>query len=111
AQVFIIGSIIVHQQLNYALNKDPGFNKNGVITIQVPYYVQEDPQYKDKQFVLKSRLQQSSAIAGVSLGSRPMDNTMYGNILTHYRGDEEIQEQINMKFGDTDYLKVYGFKL
>lgn len=36
---------------------------------------------------------------------------MWGNIMTYYKDTTEIQQQINMKFGDTDYLKLYGFKL
>lgn len=111
AQVFIIGSIVVHQQLKFALHKDLGFNKEGIVTVPIPYYVRNDPQYKDKQFVLKNELQHQAGIQGVSLGSRPMDNTMFGNIMIRYRDTTKVQSQINMKFADTDYLKLYGFKL
>ena len=111
AQVFIIGSIIIHQQLSYALNMDPGFNRNGIVTVTVPYYIKNDPKYKGRQFVLKNELVRSSAIAGVSIGSRPMDNSMMGNIMSYYKDTTEVQKQINMKFGDTDYLRLYGFHL
>ena len=111
AQVFIIGSIIIYQQLSFALNTNPGFNKNGVITVEIPDYIYDDPTYEDKQFILKNELLRSAAIAGVSLGSRPMDNSMYGNILTYYKDTTVNQQQINMKFGDTDYLELYGFQL
>lgn len=111
AQVFIIGSVIIHQQLRYATKIDLGFNKNGIVTLEVPYYIEDDPKYKDKQFVLKNELLRDAAIMGVSIGSRPMDNSMWGNILTNYKDAQEVQQQINMKFGDIDYLKLYGFQL
>lgn len=111
AQVFIIGSIIIHQQINYALHKDLGFNKDGIITIEVPYYISGDPKYKDKQFVLKNELLREANIKGVSIGGRPMDNNMLGNVYSYYNGKEDIQQQLNVKYGDTDYLSVYRFKL
>lgn len=111
AQVFIIGSIIIHRQLSYALNMDLGFNKNGIVTVTIPYYIKDKPAYKDKQFVLKNELERNASIPGVSLGNRPMDNNMIGNILIYYKDSTKIQHQINMKFADTDYLKLYGFKL
>jgi len=111
AQVFIIGSVIIHQQLRYAAQMDLGFNKNGIVTVEVPYYIEDNPKYKDKAYVLKNELLRNAAIAGVSIGSRPMDNSMWGNIMTHYKDSLEVQQQINMKFGDTDYLELYGFHL
>ncbi len=111
AQVFIISSIIVHQQLDFALHKNLGFNQNGIVTVEVPYYVEDDIKYKDKQFILKNELLRNTNIAGISLGSRPMDNNMWGNMLTYYKDTIENPQQINMKFGDTDYLRLYNFHL
>ena len=111
AQIFIIGSIIIYQQLGFAMSMDMGFNKNGIVTVEVPSYIKNDPTYKDRQFVLKNELLRNANIEGVSLGSRPMDNSMMGNMLTYYKDTTENQQQINMKFGDADYLKLYGFHL
>src|SRR5699024_7389385 len=71
----------------------------------------DDTNYNSKQFILKNELASNSANAGVSLGSRPMENSMWGNIMTSYKDTKEVQYQINMKFGDVDYLKLYGFHL
>lgn len=111
AQVFIIGSIIIYQQLSFALHKDLGFNKNGIVTVTVPYYIKNKSEYKDKQFVLKTELERNAAIARVSLGSRPMDNTIFGSVLNYYKDSVQIQHQINLKFADTDYLELYEFDL
>lgn len=111
AQVFIIGSIIIYQQLSFALHMDLGFNKNGIVTVPIPYYVRNDSAYKGNKFILKNELEGNSSIAGVSLGNRPMENSMMGNILSYYKDTTKIQHQVNMKFADTDYLHVYDFKL
>ena len=111
AQVFIISSVIIGQQIKYALHKELGFNKNGIITVTVPYYLNDVPDYKGKQFVLKTELQKSSLLKGVSLGNKPMDNSIMGNMLSYYKDTAEIQQQVNMKFGDADYLKLYDFHL
>src|SRR5690606_37909145 len=90
AQVFIIGSVIIHQQLRYATKMDLGFNKNGIVTVEIPYYIEDDPKYKDKQFVLKNELLRDATIKGVSIGNRPMDNSMWGNIMTYYKDTIEV---------------------
>ncbi|WP_018629404.1 ABC transporter permease [Niabella aurantiaca] len=110
AQVFIIGAIIMNRQLQFMLHKDLGFNKNAVITVNVPHRVWEDPAFKDKQFVLKNELNRNTAIGGVALGKRPMDNSMVGWALEYNNGTKE-QHVVNIKTGDTDYLRLYQFHL
>ncbi len=111
AQVFIIGSIIIHEQLRYAMDKNPGFNKERMITVDVPYHITSNPVYKDKILVLKNELSRQTSLEGVAVGSRPMDNTMWGNVLTYYKDTLESQSMIHMKIADTDYLDLYEFKL
>lgn len=59
AQVFIIGSIIIYKQMQFSLNEDPGFNKEGMITMDVPYHVTRDPAFKGKIMVLKNELKET----------------------------------------------------
>jgi len=111
AQVFIIGSIIIREQMQFSLDKNPGFNKEGMITVQVPDHVANDPAYKGKITVLKEELGRSPALAGAAVGDRPMDNTMLSSLLKYYKDTTEIQAAVHIKFGDKDYLPLYGFKL
>lgn len=111
AQVFIIGSIIIYKQIRYALDKNPGFNKERMITVDVPYHITSDPVYKDKILVLKNELSRQTSLSGVAVGNRPMENIMWSNILAYYKDTAEIQNQIYMKFADTDYLELYEFKM
>lgn len=113
AQVFIIGALIMNQQLRFMLHKDLGFNKDAVITVTVPYRVWKDSVFKDKQFVLKNELSKNTAIAGVALGKRPMEGGMVGWVLDYSdgKGGEDLHHTVNVKYGDTDYLHLYGFHL
>jgi ABC-type antimicrobial peptide transport system permease subunit len=111
AQVFIIGAIIIGQQLKYMLHKDPGFNKDAVITFSVPYRLADKKEYKDKQFVLRNELLKNTMIKNVSLGDRPMEEMYVGSVYTYFNGKEEVQAQLQMKNVDTAFLNFYGITL
>ena len=61
---FIIGGIIIHQQVKYMMNKDLGFNGNQVITI---YYSTKDLSYK-KYERLKTELKKINGVEDVTFG-------------------------------------------
>lgn len=111
AQVFIIGSVIIYRQIQYALDKNPGFTADRIVTVDVPYHLTEDKSTREKIFVFKNELKKSSTVDGVAIGSRPMDDTMWGNVLAYMDDTTEVQTMVHMKFGDTDYLNLYDFKL
>jgi len=111
AQVFIISAVIMGQQLQYTLNKDLGFNKEAVVTVDVPYKTYNRPENKDKEFVLANELKRLPGFTGVALGDRPMDNRMMSNVHSYFRDTVEIQKALHMKMADTAYLRVYGLKL
>lgn len=111
AQVFIIAAFIVGQQLHYMLNKDLGFDKEAVITADVPYKIASDSALKNTKFVFLQRLRQNPAVISASLGDRPMDNGMASSIVYSKTAAGKIQGQLNRKYADTGYLSVYKFRL
>lgn len=111
AQVFIIGSIIIYQQLSFAMHKDMGFDKDAIITVDLPYYLSGDSTYQQKIWVMKNELLRNTDISSVSVGSKPMSNSMIGNVFNFYRDTTKVQLQVNMKFADSDYLSLYKFRL
>jgi len=111
AQVFIISAVIMGQQLRYTLNKDLGFDKEAVVTVDVPYKIFNRPENKDKEFILANELKRLPEFTGVALGDRPMDYRMMSNTHSYFRDTVEIQKALHMKLVDTAYLGVYGMKL
>lgn len=111
AQAFIIGALIWNQQLHYALTANLGFEREAILTVQIPWKILQNPTYKDKQFTLKQEFEKISEIEAVSLGNPPFNQSFSSN--THkYKGKKkEIEREIYRKYVDTDLIDLYGMKL
>lgn len=113
AQLFIIGAVVAGAQLNYTVKKDLGFNKEAVVLIDVPWKIQRNSAYKDKQFALADELRQLSGVEAVSLGSAPM-SVNYSSSQMDYSNPnlpDPIKRQLFNKWVDTGYIHLYGMQL
>ena len=111
AQAFVIGAIIMNQQLHFALEKDLGFNKEAVITFRVPYELMQKEAYGEKHFALKEEFKSLAEVNKVSLGNPPF-NQVLSSAITTYNGPEgKVERQLFRKYVDTDLLDTYGLKL
>jgi putative ABC transport system permease protein len=103
AQVFIIATILVGRQISYALNKDLGFRKNAVI------YLWAGAEKKDIFH------QQLAAIPGIAMISRatnpPSTSSTWSAELKYKDGKKEVQTEVQYKLVDTNYLRLYQFRL
>jgi ABC-type antimicrobial peptide transport system permease subunit len=111
AQLFVIAAIIVGQQLQYTLDKNLGFDREAVLTIDLPSKVLTNPIYKDKQFVFKEELVKNSNIAAVALGDKPLSGTYNFNDMVYQSDTGKIQERMYLKFADENLLDLYDFKI
>ncbi len=111
AQFFIVCALIIGQQLRYTMTKDMGFNKDAVITIDIPYKAYSKEPYKNKQFVLKEILEKNPDIRAVALGNRPMESNMNSNIVYINNDTGKIMHQLHIKHADTDLIPLYEMKL
>lgn len=113
AQLFIIGAIVVKQQLHYSMNKDFGFDKDAIMTVDIPYGVISEPENKDKQFVLLNELRSIAALRGVSMGDRPMKEAGFAIMNQYsYRQDSvDLAQSLILKYVDSAYLDLYRMKL
>lgn len=111
AQVFIVGAVIIGQQIKFMLEKDLGFEKEAVITFRAPWKLIENPLYKDKQFVLKNEIAALKEVENVALGNAPMSNSFSSNKHTYISKKDKIERNVYRKIADKDYLSLYKFKL
>ncbi|MGK9117357.1 ABC transporter permease [Olivibacter jilunii] len=111
AQVFVICSIIIGQQLKYTLDKDLGFEHEAILTVEIPYKLQQDSLFQGSQFVLKQRLAQHPEIAAVSLGDLPMIDRMTAWLMDYRGKNGTIQKQVMFKNIDNNYLYLYQIPL
>lgn len=107
AQGIIIAALVIARQVNFGLHKDLGFEKEAVITMDLPI--------KDSVALsrFKEQLSASPEIASISYSTNaPMSNR-------HWRGSFAFQNEggameeiaAEFKYGDEDYLQTYGFEL
>jgi ABC-type antimicrobial peptide transport system permease subunit len=111
AQVFIISSLIIGQQLQYSLNKDLGFDHEAVLIIDIPYKIRYNEHFKGKQFVLKQNLEKHPEFTAIALGDLPMSSSMSANILYYQSDTGKVQHQVMLKYIDADFIDLYGITL
>lgn len=111
AQGFIIGAIILNQQLHFALEKDLGFDREAVLTFHVPYRLLEAPAYRDKHLTLKQELKRFPEVERVSLGDSPFTNSFSSNSHMYAGPKGEVERNLYLKHVDTELLDTYGMKL
>ncbi|HTE07863.1 MAG TPA: FtsX-like permease family protein, partial [Flavitalea sp.] len=111
AQVFIVAAFIVGQQLHFMLTKDLGFDKEAVLTIDVPYHIALDSLYGNRKYILLQNLRQNPAILNASLGDKPMDNSMSATVVYSKTPLGITKGQLNLKYADSGYVGVYKFRL
>jgi putative ABC transport system permease protein len=107
AQVFIIATLLVSKQINYSLNKNIGIRKDAII-----YSVMYTDTSRAKKYVLVDKLK---AIPGVEMASLSMDPPSSGSTwidaMKFEDGKKQIQTDVQVKIGDSNYIRLYGIKL
>lgn len=63
----IIGTLVVYQQVQYARNRPVGYDRQGLISIDL-----NDQEYKGKQHVLRNELLASGVVRAISFSSSPV---------------------------------------
>lgn len=106
AQFFVIATVMVSRQINYALNADMGFRKDAILSFDLP----RQDTVADHRTVL---LNEIKAIPGVQMASRgfltPADE---GAAFTDikYEGSD-YKENVQLRWGDSNYLKLFKVKI
>ncbi len=106
AQFFVIATLMVSKQINYSINSDLGFAKDGILTFDTP----RDTVATNNQKLLND----INAIPEVDIASRgflsPADQGVaFTNV--SYAEKKDLKANIQIRWGDPNYLKVYRLKL
>jgi putative ABC transport system permease protein len=107
AQVFIIGVLLVSKQINYAINKDLGYNRDAILTFRTNYRADSK-----KKPVLMDKLRAIPGIALASISSdAPSSNGTWSSTMDFVDGKKEVRENIEVKLGDSNYFRLYNLRL
>jgi putative ABC transport system permease protein len=108
AQFFVIAAVMVSKQINYSLNADMGFKKEAILSFDVPR----------SDTILNHRAQllnEIKAIPGVQMASRgfltPADEGEAFSDIKYTDGKKEVVANVQIRWGDTNYLKLFQIKL
>ena len=106
AQFFVIATLMVSKQINYSLNSDLGFTTDGIITF--------DTQQDTIPLHNQQLLNEINAIPEVQIAATgfysPADNgASIVNVI--YAPMKDLKTNIQIRWGDPNYLKVYQIKL
>ncbi len=108
AQAFIMGTFLVAKQIRFMLDKDLGFSKEAIISFNTPY---ADTSVS-KRFFLLNELKKIPGINLSSLGNDvPSSWGWWTTILKYQNGKKDFQTVIELKAGDTNYLKLFQIQL
>ncbi|MGN6490864.1 MAG: ABC transporter permease [Agriterribacter sp.] len=107
AQVFIMAALLVSKQITYSLNKELGFKKEAILFSHTYFDTS-----KTNKFVLANKLRSIPEVSMVSLSSNPPStNNTWSGTVKYKDGKKEIETDVQQKYGDTNYIKLYGLKL
>ena len=113
AQIFIVGAIVIGQQLKYVVHTDLGFNKENVAVIQIPYKTFMTPNFQSKKMALYEEIKKIPGVEKATMGEMPLNNSFSSNQLQYIPNDQQepISKNIFFKTIDPDYLDFYDMKL
>ncbi|NMM50114.1 ABC transporter permease [Marinigracilibium pacificum] len=104
SQAFIICTIIMISQMSFFKNHDLGYNKSGIIVMDLPY------QDIDKAEQFKNEALKYSGITNAALGmSSPGSGSVSSTGISVEGSDRSYNVQV--KVGDKDYIDTYNFRI
>jgi putative ABC transport system permease protein len=107
AQVFIIGTLLVSRQIQYAINKDLGFKREAILYFRTNYREEAN-----KKPVLLDKLRAIPGIAMLSVSSDPPStNNTWTSTLMFNDGKKEHRDNVQIKLADSNYFRIYGLRL
>jgi putative ABC transport system permease protein len=107
--VMIAGSIIIYRQLQYALHKDLGFNKEQTLSFHI-----DDVNVRKQADALKTQLLKSPVIESVAVAGNPIGNNDLGGHSYSFEQDGAISSNEQMAqelMVDEDFVKTIDLKL
>jgi ABC-type antimicrobial peptide transport system permease subunit len=108
SQFFIIGTIVITQQMDFIQQYDVGFAKDAIVTIPIP--VAENPAGSEgasKMRTLKNEVLRLSGVENASLsGTPPSANSVTSGGVSMVGNKDEFRSQI--KQVDGDYLELFA---
>ena len=107
AQILIIGTLIVVNQMDFFRNTSLGFDKAAIINVNIP----GDSISKTKMEGLRHQLQQNPDIKNLSFSfASPSSDGSWQSDFMFDHSTKNTNFSANLKWADIDYFKTYGLQ-
>ncbi|HUZ58637.1 MAG TPA: ABC transporter permease, partial [Hanamia sp.] len=106
AQFFVIATLMVSKQINYSINSNLGFTTDGIITFDTP---RDTIAAHNQQLLNDINAIPEVQIASTGFFSPADEGVAYTNV--SYAEKKDLKANIQIRWGDPNYLKVYQIKL
>lgn len=107
AQAFIIGALIMGQQLNYVLHKDLGFDKDAVVYFYTPWGAEAS-----KRLIFQQKLEQLPVVKATALQNKsPLERGYQTTVIEIEKNGEKQKKEVHARNVDTAYINMYGIQL
>jgi putative ABC transport system permease protein len=107
AQVFLIGTLLITKQINFALNKDLGFRRDAIL-----YFHTNRNEPAQKRDLLVQKLRELPGLAMISIASNPpTSNGMWTSTMKYNDGKKEIVQNVEWKLADSNYFRMFRLRL
>ena len=105
--VLVIGTLVVYQQVQFARNRPVGYERQGLVTISM-----NDPEYKDKEELLRTQLLSTGVLSNVAFSSSPMTQIWNTTGGYEWKGkDPNIEGQFVRCRVTPEYGQTVGWKV
>jgi putative ABC transport system permease protein len=110
SQLFVIGTIVITQQMDFMQTQNMGFAKDAIITVPIPTEENKEANPQLKKRVLKNEILRLGGTEGASLSySPPSYSAVLGTSFTLADSTDEFTTQL--KQVDGDYINLYKVEL
>jgi putative ABC transport system permease protein len=104
--VFIIGTIVIANQIHFILNKDLGFNKDAIITIHTDY---NNP--ITQVGVFANKVKQIPGVALITRHQQTPASTRHSGTVINYKGGGGVKIDASFDICDENYVPLFGLKI
>ena len=108
AQVLIIGTLIVLNQMNYFMHASLGFEKEAIVNVAIP----RDSASRAKIDYLRTQIAQVKGVQNSSFSfASPSDEGNWYSDFTFNHAPKSTEFASNLKWADANYFKTYNLPL
>ncbi|MEZ4827931.1 MAG: FtsX-like permease family protein [Bacteroidia bacterium] len=102
----IIGTIVVYQQINFAKDRPVGYNRDGLVLVQIT-----SPDFEGKYDLLETELKKTGAVIEIAESASPVTGVWSSNGGFEWRGkDPALQAEFATLSVTADYGKTVGWQ-